>query len=821
MAVSAADPLSHIPGFRDRLGERVVVPQQSGALLEYLYFCEPLATAPFFDAALKQRVSRLANFRHSSYCRVRRVQAAPERKGQSALVSAHVAGRRLAEVLDVAARDGLRPPTAAVLAVTKQLMAAVALLHDFGPDGFHGALGPGRIILAADGRIVVAEHVLGSIVEQAATTWSQNRLWRDFQIPVLADPTMPEFCRRVDVLQIGIVTLAMLIGRPIGAGEFPQDLPTLLEGTRETAPDGAAVPLRRGLRTWLERALQATPDSGFRTLLEAQKGLTQLLQDEGYSASSAAWDAFVGVCEAAASRLPAVVVAPASASAPLPNPVPDPADAVPAFELSGHGQRAATPDPAGTFREDPFGPWPVDVPAESAATLFNRLQPGAANPDAADRLTPPATPSQAGGAAPAVSTGDDSAPDLSWAPTPNPDVYPEYQPETLFEAPRLNPPVPEVPVAPAPIQPEPFSQPWEQKSVPEQTATSVADWNAVDAKAGRPYSTFAAREPTEVEPYAGFEDAEEPAPARSPVRIGVLGALAVLGIAAFIYAPHLWARFYEGPQTFGLAVIESDPPGANVTVDGEARGQTPMELLLRTGQHLLELQIGGSAKSKTIVVGRDGKLTERMTFPEAGARGGLRITTYPTAARVSIDGTPRGEAPLKVTDLSPGSHSLLLETPLGAQEQEVIVEAGKVGSVAVPTAAWIRVTAPYELKVLEGGRVLGTTGSAPVMVPPGGHHFEFVNQALSLKLRQYVDAPAGALTVVPLELPLGMMNLYADQAAEVWVDGHRAGDTPLASLATPLGSHEVVFRHAKYGEVRYTVMVTLAAPVELKVTFRK
>jgi hypothetical protein len=31
----------------------------------------------------------------------------------------------------------------------------------------------------------------------------------------------------------------------------------------------------------------------------------------------------------------------------------------------------------------------------------------------------------------------------------------------------------------------------------------------------------------------------------------------------------------------------------------------------------------------------------------------------------------------------------------------------------------------------------------------------------------------------------------------------------------------VVFRHPKYGEVRYTVSVTLAAPVRLSVAFRR
>ena len=50
-------------------------------------------------------------------------------------------------------------------------MASVALLHDFAPYGFHGAIGPERLILAGEGRIVVAEHVLGTLVEEAAAAW--------------------------------------------------------------------------------------------------------------------------------------------------------------------------------------------------------------------------------------------------------------------------------------------------------------------------------------------------------------------------------------------------------------------------------------------------------------------------------------------------------------------------------------------------------------------------------------------------------------------------------------------------------------------------
>jgi hypothetical protein len=36
-----------------------------------------------------------------------------------------------------------------------------------------------------------------------------------------------------------------------------------------------------------------------------------------------------------------------------------------------------------------------------------------------------------------------------------------------------------------------------------------------------------------------------------------------------------------------------------------------------------------------------------------------------------------------------------------------------------------------------------------------------------------------------------------------------------------VGPHEFVLRHPKYGELRYSVRVTLAAPASLSATFRQ
>jgi hypothetical protein len=828
MAVSVPDSLTQIPGFRDRLGERVIVPQPSGALLEYLYFCDALAVTPFLEQALKDRVARLGNFSHSSYCRVRRVQRVADGETRPALVSAHVAGRRLAEILDVSARNDLKPTTAGVLAVTRQLMASVALLHDFAPYGFHGTLGPDRLILAGEGRIVVAEHVLGTFVELAVSAWGPQRLWREFRIAALPDPQAAQYGRRLDVLQVGLVTLAMLLGRPLGSTEYPDELPQLLQEATETTSDGAHVPLRAGLRGWLERALPLGSDSSFRTLLEAQKAFSQLLQDEGYGSSSVAWEAFVSVCETAAVRVPVVVVVPEPTAqveilpvAPLPVAGVQHEEALPVeIQLAPDVSPvvAAQPEPSGPIvtlaadddfvskdensvrlREDPFGPWPVDVPANSAATLLEAFKTPSAAVTGASALSalpePPAPP----------------APDL-WAPHPEepaPAFKPEARSETLFETPKPAPPPPF-------SEPAPMPMPWEEPKSARPTA--VADWRSPESG----YRVLAeGEEPGDAGTEAEPEDAYERAAAERGrrIRLIILIALTIVATACALVAPYVWKVIFEGRMLQGSVLVSSEPEGAVISVDGLVRGHTPAELNLKAGEHLLELQVGGSATSRKITVKANERLTEKMTFPEAGARGGLMITTYPATGRVSIDGVPRGSAPVKITDLQPGTHTLLVETQLGAQEQDVVVQSGRVSQLAVPTASWIKVVAPYELSVYEDNRMLGTVGSSPVMIPPGAHHLEFVNKSLGLRLKQYVDAAAGQVVVVPLELPAGVMNLYADLTADVFVDGQRVGQTPLAGYSVPLGSHDVIFRHPKHGEIRYTVQVTLAAPVQLSVTF--
>ena len=57
--------------------------------------------------------------------------------------------------------------------------------------------------------------------------------------------------------------------------------------------------------------------------------------------------------------------------------------------------------------------------------------------------------------------------------------------------------------------------------------------------------------------------------------------------------------------------------------------------------------------------------------------------------------------------------------------------------------------------------------------------------------------------------------------AEVWVEGRKVGDTPLANLQLTLGVREITFRHPQLGERRVTVTVKGNGPVAVSIDMTK
>jgi hypothetical protein len=258
-------------GSSDGIGDRLLMFDTSGTpSLEMLRFRPEIAGAAGFEAALRARVTQLQGFTHPNFAKARAVE---HLDGKAlTLVSTHTPGKRLGEVLKTAgSRAGVHPAFAAWM--IRDLTGALADLERQGDGVAHGGLTADRIVLTADRRLVIAEHVLGSALDRLRL--SPARVWYDLGLIV---PTALDgrayFDERTDVIQLGWVVLSLLLGRLVTPVEYPRHVEELFdEFVRNNGRRSPA--LVPALRCWLERALR--PDGPvFESAFEAHAALPEL-----------------------------------------------------------------------------------------------------------------------------------------------------------------------------------------------------------------------------------------------------------------------------------------------------------------------------------------------------------------------------------------------------------------------------------------------------------------------------------------------------------------------------------------------------------------
>jgi hypothetical protein len=145
-------------------------------------------------------------------------------------------------------------------------------------------------------------------------------------------------------------------------------------------------------------------------------------------------------------------------------------------------------------------------------------------------------------------------------------------------------------------------------------------------------------------------------------------------------------------------------------------------------------------------------------------------------------------------------------TPKPAENGLAAAAAGAPAVPSGPRFGGMTVTSPIELQVFKDGQLVGTS-AASLALNEGSHTLEFANETLGFRYRQVVNVKNGQMTNVKIAVPNGHISINAVPWAEVLIDGTAAGETPLANLSLPIGTHEIVFRHPQLGERKQTVVV--------------
>ena len=731
---SAAAERPEAPLFSDGLGERIVaVDAATGDLLQILRVRPQLLAVPSFEFALRERAARLANFRHAYYGRVRRIDRHPS---GLAIVSDHVEGVRLSEMLRVAEERDLRLDLNAALCLLRQLVPSVALLHENARDVAHGLIAPERLIVTPRARLVVVEHVLGSAVEQLQ--YNRERLWQELRVALPSSVGAPRFDHRADVTAIGLVALALVLGRPIGPDEYPHRVAALLNSARARSAGGEEQALPESLHDWIARALQLEVRQGFLSATDAQIGLEEALADDtGFVAAPVALETFM-------SRYITALLEPA-----IPSSVPATVE-LPKAVVEAAKSIIEAPKLPEMSRPAADAPSPA---ADVAKPFFEPPKPFIEPPKPFAEPPKPVVDAPKPGEPPAA------------AKTP--------EPRDITELLR-NFDIPAAPETPEPEQPPAPREPRFSRGRAAIVAIAVVVLAGGGVFASRwlrqpaPIPMGALSVQTNPPGVAVFVDgvAHGNTPARVSLKAGphileLRGRGVPRSIPVTVTPGAEVSQYLELPQTptLGSLLVQSDPAGAQVSVDGVDHGKAPASVTgLTPGEHEVVLQ---------------------------GAAG------PPVRQRVVIEAGVTASVLAPVSTAAPG-----------------------------PVSGWIAMKAPVTIEVRENGKLLGTSDTDRIMLAAGRHELQLSNETLGYHATRAVQVPSGKVATVNVELPQGVININAAPWAEVFIDGRRVGETPIGNLAVAIGPHEVVFRHPQLGEKRQAVSVTLNAPVRVSVDMK-
>jgi TonB family protein len=193
-------------------------------------------------------------------------------------------------------------------------------------------------------------------------------------------------------------------------------------------------------------------------------------------------------------------------------------------------------------------------------------------------------------------------------------------------------------------------------------------------------------------------------PARSFSPVALLGAalvffLVAVGVAGYV----IWKRTAASveaekappvvvatptpppitvPPANGLIHVETTPPGAAISLNGELKGSSPLDLTgLAMGDYEVRAELKGyepKAASATILESASQTQVVLALTRVAPVTGGLEVVSQPPGGDVTVDGTRAGLTPIADLRLRPGSHQVAIALEgYDPWSGSVNVEAGK------------------------------------------------------------------------------------------------------------------------------------------------
>ena len=272
-------------------------------------------------------------------------------------------------------------------------------------------------------------------------------------------------------------------------------------------------------------------------------------------------------------------------------------------------------------------------------------------------------------------------------------------------------------------------------------------------------------------------------------------------------------------QKRGIVSVRSDPPGAEVYVDGESEGPTPREIELPAESHLFRLKRAGYAEETREVEVIADSTIEMPVVVLQREFGGVVIRSSPSGAEVYVDKEKgsRGRTPLTLAELPPGSYMFRLQKERYEEtSQRFVVVANRMDTLDVGELARVLgrlavSSMPSGAQVYVEGGEKKRAGETPWLIPdlsPGSYRVRVEHEGYE-PVERPVEVRAGEnpeLTVT-LTRQYGDLELVVRPWGRVWIDGEEKGTSPIGIQKLGVGEHTVRLTHPEYEDTTMTVVI--------------
>jgi len=274
-----------------------------------------------------------------------------------------------------------------------------------------------------------------------------------------------------------------------------------------------------------------------------------------------------------------------------------------------------------------------------------------------------------------------------------------------------------------------------------------------------------------------------------------------------VFAPGDLSRpgFTPAVEPVGDLIVDSTPPGAAVTIDGESKGRTPITMsAVKAGLRSISLNLDGYRpwRGEARV---EGGSQARSSVTLEPLPGSISLASSPAGAIVYVDGESKWQTPAEIGQVAVGSHQLKLSLKgyRDWTDQVSVSPGGRVSRQVALTlmTGWASITSePTGAKTIVDGKPIGQTPLERAELSVGEHRLNLTKDKFASVNASFTISDN---TETKLNYRLEQTTFAVDissnpTGARVYLDGTLRGATPFKGLDLSAGDHPIKIEKDRY-----------------------